>query len=198
MSEKNSSKIRLSTSFIFATSLVFMMTFFYFIHHGLILAAGQNNLIMTEQIIYGLPTQLDIPRIGIKAVVKNLGLTSDGAVPVPKGTADVAWLNLGVIPGNSGSAVITGHAGWEYKQSAVFDNLYQLRSGDKIYIKDEWGNKIPFIVQSSQIYRANADIPKVFFQNDGKSHLNLITCVGAWNAITQTYADRLVVFADRE
>jgi len=34
--------------------------------------------------------------------------------------------------------------------------------------------------------------------NDGLAHLNLITCIGVWEQITQGYSQRLVVFTDRE
>ena len=47
-------------------------------------------------------------------------------------------------------------------------------------------------------YDPNADAKDVFNLNDGKAHLNLITCVGIWNKIKKSRSERLVVFTDRE
>jgi len=36
------------------------------------------------------------------------------------------------------------------------------------------------------------------FSNDGKAHLNLITCAGVWDEVEKSHSSRLVVFADME
>ena len=80
----------------------------------------------------------------------------------------------------------------------MFDNLYKLTPGDKIYVEDEKGATTTFVVRESQKYNPNADALKVFISNDGKSHLNLITCEGVWDKVFKSYSKRLVVFADKE
>ena len=154
-----------------------------------------------EQAIFvpvGRPVRLKIPGINVDAAVEFVGLTSDGAMGVPKDSADVAWFNLGQRPGENGSAVIAGHYGWKNRKASAFDNLYKLRPGDKIYIEDDKGMTITFVVRLSRRYDSNADAPEVFSSNDGKSHLNLVTCEGIWDKASKSYSKRLVVFTDKE
>jgi len=149
-------------------------------------------------LMVGRPVRLEIPGINVDAPVEYVGLTSDGAMDVPKDPVNVAWFNLGPRPGENGSAVITGHYGWKNKISAVFDNLHTLRKGDKIYIEDEKGTNTVFVVREIQIYGKNEDFSLVFGSSDEKAHLNLITCTGIWNKTKKTYSDRLIVFTDKE
>jgi len=61
---------------------------------------------------------------------------------------------------------------WE---SIGIDNLYKLRKGDKLYIEDDKGVIISFVVRESRGYNPNADASDVFGLSNGKVHLNLIT-----------------------
>lgn len=151
-----------------------------------------------EQSRFGLPTRLKIPSINVNAPVEYVGLTQDGAMDVPQERANVAWFNLGQRPGENGSAVIAGHYGWENMEESVFDDLHKLRKGDKLYIEDEKGEVITFVVRESRRYDPDADASEVFGSSDGKAHLNLVTCEGVWDKVSKTYSKRLVVFADKE
>lgn len=144
------------------------------------------------------PTYLKIPKINVDALVLGAGLTPLGAMDVPKGPNGAVWFNLGPRPGEMGSAVIAGHYGWKNEIPAVFDNLHKLESGDKIYIKDEKGVTVTFVVRKLRTYGENEDASLVFDSNDGEAHLNLITCQGAWNKNKKSYSNRLVVFTDKE
>ena len=144
----------------------------------------------------GKPARLKIPVIGVDSAVIPVGLTSNGAMGVPKGPAEVAWFNLGPRPGESGSAVIAGHYGWKNNIPAVFDNLHKLRKGDKIFIEDEKGMTITFVVRKIRIYGKDEVASDVFGSNDGKARLNLITCAGAWNKEKKTFSKRLIVFTE--
>ena len=62
---------------------------------------------------------------------------------------------------------------------------------------DDKGTLTSFVVRESRKYNVAADATAVFISNDGKAHLNLITCNGAWDARAKTYTKRLVVFADK-
>ena len=63
-----------------------------------------------------------------------------------------------------------------------------------MYIKDDQGTTISFIVRESRTYDPGyAD--DVFSQND-RVHLNLVTCDGVWDGVKKSYSKRLVVFAD--
>ncbi len=145
-----------------------------------------------------LSIRLKIPSINIDATIKSLSLTPDGAMDVPKGPNDVARFNLGTYPGEIGSSVIAGHFGWKNKIPAVFDNLDKLNIGDKIYIENDKGINIIFIVKKILVYSKDDNPSDVFNSSDGKSHLNLITCIGDWSIEEKTYSERLVIFADKE
>lgn len=151
-----------------------------------------------QQASSSLPLRLKIASLNIDALVEYVGLTSEGAMGVPKGPAEVAWFELGPRPGDKGSAVIDGHSGWKDEIPAVFDDLHKLRAGDKIEIEDEDGESITFVVRESKLYDPNADAADVFISNDGEAHLNLITCEGVWDTATKSRSKRLVVFADKE
>lgn len=144
----------------------------------------------------GLPMRLKIPAINVDAAVIYVGLTADGSVDVPKGPSEVAWYQLGTRPGQKGSAVITGHFGpWRDGSHSVFDNLHTLKTGDKIYLEDDQGKEIVFVVKESRIYQPDDSPEEVFNKNDG-IYLNLITCQGDWLKNQKTYTQRLVVFTE--
>lgn len=144
----------------------------------------------------GSPVHLTIPAINVDTTLESVGLTSEGAVDVPKDPTHAAWYNLGPRPGEVGNAIIDGHYTWKNHTAAVFDNLYTLQTGDKIYTKDEKGVTTIFSVRELRTYSPDADALDVFTSTDGKAHLNLITCQGTWNRLSKSYSSRLVVFTD--
>ena len=113
-------------------------------------------------------------------------------------TKESHFYNLGPRPGEIGSSVIAGHSGYKDNKPAVFDNLNKMQKGDTIYVEDELGTTVTFVVRESRTYDPKADASSVFGSDDGASHLNFVTCTGAWNETERTHSDRLVVFADRE
>ena len=144
----------------------------------------------------GLPIRLTIAKINVNTTIQHMGLTPNGAMDVPVGPADVSWFRLGTIPGHTGSAVIAWHYGiWKNGDISVFHDLHTLRKGDIVSIKDDKGAIITFVVTKLRIYDADADTSSVFRSSDGKSHLNIITCV--WDKKSNTYPQRLVVFTER-
>lgn len=151
-----------------------------------------------EQKGIGLPLRIKIPRINVDAAIEQVALTPQKAMDVPKGPADAAWFSLGPRPGEKGSAVITGHFGWKDGIPAVFDNLYQLRKGDILYVEDDTGAVLSFVVRERRVYDREAEVKDIFGSVDGKAHLNLITCKGAWDKVQKSYSHRLVVFTDKE
>lgn len=159
-----------------------------------------NNAIFSKQIKVNssLPVRLKIPIIKVDSIVEYVDLTPSGAVDVPKGPKNAAWFDLSPRPGEIGSSIISGHYGWKNGIPAVFDNLYKLKIGDKIYIENSKGETINFVVREIKKYDPKADAVDVFISKDGKSHLNLITCTGIWNIFTGSHSQRLVVFADKE
>ena len=162
------------------------------------LLANTTLLLEKEKNNFGLPVRLKIPKISVNSGFEYVGLTSLGAMDVPKNPDNVAWFSLGSRPGEVGSAVVAGHSGWKDGESVVFDNLYKLDIGDKLYVENEKGVVITFVVHKIQTYDSLTDTSSVFNSSDGKIHLNLITCVGTWDKMTRTSSSRLVVFTDKE
>jgi LPXTG-site transpeptidase (sortase) family protein len=147
----------------------------------------------------GIPVRLNISKIKIDITLENVGLTKQGAVGIPKAPINAAWFNLSPHPGDIGNAIITGHYGqFKNGKSAIFNNLNKLKKGDELYIEDENGKNIIFVVRELKIYNANEQVPAIFKSDDNKSHLNIITCAGVWNEKTKTYSKRLVVFTDKK
>lgn len=163
------------------------------------LTVSASVLSRKEKINSGVPLRLKIPEINVDAAIEQIGLTSNNAMDTPKTPDDVAWFKLGQRPGGRGSAVIAGHYGrWKNGQGSVFDNLYKLKKGSKIYVRDDKGVTFIFVVREIRNYDAKADASDVFGSSDGKAHLNLITCEGVWSQFFKSYSQRLVVFADKE
>lgn len=198
--------IAIFTGFI-ALSPVFFVYFFpkLFIHSGS--AIVENSIVIldqkqtnpfSEQKSYGLPMRLRIPKINTDSLVEHVGLDSQGAIGVPKDRDNVAWFEFGQRPGDVGGAIIVGHYGINNKKTSVFDNLHRLRVGDKLFVEDDRGTIITFVVREIRRYDPEADSSVAFGPNDGKSHLNLITCEGVWDEKTQQYPKRLIVFTDKE
>ncbi len=159
-----------------------------------------NAAIITDKqkIEVSLPVRLIIPKIGVDANIDPIGVTAKGIMDSPKEPDDAAWFSLGPVPGEKGSAVISGHYGWKNNIKAVFDNLSELRKGDKIYIENSKGKITTFVVRTHRTYDQNANAAEIFGSSDGKSRLNLITCKGTWNKIEKSYSERLVIFAEKE
>lgn len=141
---------------------------------------------------------LIIPKLKINTNLEEVGLTAQGAVGIPKDNAKAAWFNLGPRPGATGTAVVVGHYGyWKNGTRGMFNNLSKLRVGDKIQIENGQGSSTVFVVKNIKSFNLNEDVSTVFNSDDKKAHLNLITCGGAWNEKTKSFAKRLVIFTDK-
>jgi sortase (surface protein transpeptidase) len=134
--------------------------------------------------------RLVIPRISLDSLIKEVGLNKKGEMDVPPGsTMDVGWYKHGTQPGEMGSAVLDAHV------YAAFSRLHELKTGDSIYVVQENGEHLHFIVFDTTTY-ALEDAPRemIFNRDDGR-YLNLITCAGTFLPERGTYDKRLVVSA---
>ena len=148
----------------------------------------------------GSPVRLKIPKLNIDAGFQYVGLKPDGVMEIPNNIVDVGWFTGSVRPGDKGVAIITGHVaqirGGILTKLGVFSDLNELRVGDKLYVLNDKGESITFVVRESRAYNPTADATDVFTSTDGGVHLNLITCEGTWNPAQLSYSQRLVVFTD--
>lgn len=142
------------------------------------------------------PVTLRIPKLGVTSEVEYVGLDAEGRMDVPKADENVAWFELGVRPGDVGSAVLAGHYDSKTGGPAVFYDLTKLTVGDIVEVLDGEGNELKFVVTDTATYK-DADFPidTVFAQNDAR-RLNLITCAGQFSQQQRNYSDRFVVFTE--
>lgn len=144
----------------------------------------------------GLPSRLIIPKITVDAKVLFTGQTKAGAMDTPTNIVDVGWYKYGPLPGNQGSAVIAGHIDGLKGEPGVFSDLNKLQAGDSMSVIDSAGRPAAFVVTTVKTYGQDEQPSEVFTSSSG-SHLNLITCSGAWDAGQHHFQKRLVVFADK-
>ncbi|PIR68169.1 hypothetical protein COU49_02365 [Candidatus Nomurabacteria bacterium CG10_big_fil_rev_8_21_14_0_10_35_16] len=189
---------------VFLGFVFFLAIVFYFIpkssiqDSSAILAPNITINSTSKQENSNLAVRLKIPKINVDSPVVPVGLTRLGAMDAPTDPMEVGWFNLGPNPGEVGSAVIDGHSGYKDNIPAIFDDLSQLSLGDDIYIENNKGETIIFVVKKIQKYYPDSDAYGVFNSNDGLAHLNLITCVGVWDTETRSRSERLVIFTDRK
>jgi sortase A len=146
----------------------------------------------------GLPQRIKIPSIALDAKIENVALTKTGAMATPKDPVNAGWYQYGARPGEPGSAVIAGHVDWWNGATATFQDLHKVKVGDTITTQDDKGVSTTFVVKNIHKYNPKADATGIFISKDGKSHLNLITCAGAWDKKAKQYTERLVVFAEKQ
>ena len=161
-------------------------------HH----AVGSSSLEPSVLPAISVPASLFVGSVGISAPIELVGIL-DGAMAVPLLSGDVGWYSFGTKPGNVGSAVLAGHVNWLGGEDAVFTNLKLVQVGDSISISDSSGFVTNFVVSKLVSYPVDADTSEVFSSDDGRSHLNLITCSGLWDPQKKTHQSRLVVFSEK-
>jgi sortase A len=158
-------------------------------------ATNISTAIKQNEIQFGIPIRLNIPKLGVTANVEAVALDIKNNMDVPQKVEDVGWYKLGIKPGEKGNAVIDGHYDDVTGAPVVFYNLISLQVGDPIETVDNNGKKLTFIVQKKANYAYNQfPLLEVFGQSNGKN-LNLITCSGTWDKNNKTYADRLVIYS---
>lgn len=152
------------------------------------------------------PVSLSIPRIGIEAPVRAMGLDDKGYPQVPQRPYEVAWYTFTSEPGQGGNAVFSGHVDWINRWGdpipGVFYRLRELDIGDLIVTRLEDGTIINYRVTGN--VAIPYDDPNVLKVMDRTSRdvITLITCAGTWlkdpNApFGGNYSHRIIVRAER-
>jgi len=139
------------------------------------------------------PVRLMIPKIGVNATIEARGLDANRTMLTPRDYRDVAWYNLGPMPGRPGNALLNGHVNW-WTGSAVFTRLSELRTGDIVFVVRGDGNRLRFKVTGRSVVTAGARIASLFAPSRVAT-LTLITCTGSWDPSTLSDTHRLLVSA---
>jgi endo-1,4-beta-D-glucanase Y/sortase (surface protein transpeptidase) len=140
------------------------------------------------------PVRVQIPDIGVDSGLESLSRDSSGWIQPPVKWASAGWYQDGVVPGDTGPAVIAGHID-SNSGPAVFYHLSSLRPGAKIMVTRSDQSVVTYAVDSA------IQVPKRQFPTDQvygptpTPQLRLITCGGIFDDAYGHYLDNVVVFA---
>jgi hypothetical protein len=140
------------------------------------------------------PVRLEIPRIGVRTGLVQLGLQPDGAMEVPEGSDydRAGWFTEGPEPGQLGPAVIAGHVDSKTGPS-VFFRLRELRPGDQVTVRRADNRVLRFRVEAVRQYpKSELPTDDVFGPLPWPA-LRLITCGGTFDRRAGSYRDNLIV-----
>jgi sortase (surface protein transpeptidase) len=142
------------------------------------------------------PRVLIVPKLGIHARIKPVETNLNNEPLTADNIHDVGWLTAGAVPGNVGAALINGHTSGLTKPG-VFANLAELAVGDLLQVERGDGTISKFKVIRSKAYPANnVDMREALTPViAGKNGLNLLTNMGRYNARTNQFEQRTVIFA---
>jgi hypothetical protein len=140
------------------------------------------------------PVALQIPAIGVRTRLVQLGITRQGTLQVPSSPSVAGWYTGSPRPGEIGSSIIAGHID-SYLGPGVFYRLRELRPGDRIYVRQADGMSAVFQVSAVHQY------PKAHFPAAAvygpvpDAELRLITCGGTFDYATRSYLSNIVVYS---
>lgn len=145
------------------------------------------------------PVALRVAAIGVAAPVVTVGLEPDDSMEIPADVRTVGWYEpiegWGVVPGESGTAVIAGHVDSRTQGRGAFWSLRELVPGDVIDVEHADGTVSRWRVESV-VRHPKTDLPiRDIFTFEGDERLALITCGGEFDRSAGSYLDNYVVTA---
>jgi hypothetical protein len=162
-----------------------------------VLAAGAGSgRAATAPLSASRPVSLTVPAIRVTAPVAPVGLAPDGTIAVPPldRHQETGWYDGGPTPGETGPAIIVGHAD-TVSGPSVFNDLRNLRSGDRIEVTRDDRSVAVFEVTSVERFDKDALPGARVYDDYGGPGLRLITCGGRFVGGSVGYADNIVAFA---
>lgn len=156
------------------------------------------------------PVSVSIPKLAAVSTLMDLGrdpATHELQVP-PVETPEVAgWFAGDKIevdgdetkPGQRGSAVIAAHVDGltptgEKGQPGLFKQLATLVPGDEVFVDQDGGNRLRFVVESVESFNKDAFPTERVYLADDAIRLNLVTCGGPFDEGSGHYVDNVVAF----
>ncbi|MFJ6723344.1 class F sortase [Streptomyces sp. NPDC091281] len=144
------------------------------------------------------PRRVDLPRLGVRAPVTARGLDAHGgpAAPPYAQAGAVGWYAAGVRPGAAGPALLVGHRDTETRP-AVFHRLAAARPGDTVRVLRADGRIAEFTVDDVETVPVDRfDARRAYGPRvPGRAELRLLTCGGAFDRASGTYAANVIVSA---
>lgn len=143
-----------------------------------------------------LPNSIDIPSIGAKSTLVQLGLDANKSIQVPpvNKPQQAGWYKYSPTPGQVGPAVILGHIDGDHQQG-IFWRLQDVKPGAKVSIGRQDGTTVTFTVNKVDQVQKSAFPTNAVYGNTADPELRLITCGGAFDDTTGHYLDNVIVYA---
>lgn len=143
------------------------------------------------------PRYLIIPELKVKSRIKIMGKDKNGAVKAPGNIFDAGWYDQSVKPGSDkGASLIVGHvSGWT--KAGVFKKLHNLHQGSRFEVEKGSGEKLLYEVTKVKNYPVdNVPMGQILSEEEAGTHdLKLMTCGGKFDSKTDSYTERVVVYA---
>ncbi|GAT66366.1 class F sortase [Planomonospora sp. ID91781] len=142
------------------------------------------------------PVRLVIPKLGVNAPIKSVGLDRRGAIEVPPvGDPNlVGWYRSGPTAGEAGPSIMLGHKDTR-RGSAVFSRLHEIRNGDVIEVHRQDGLIAVFTVGGLEQAEKSVFPTQRVYGESAVPQLHLITCGGTYNHATGHYTDNVIAYA---
>jgi hypothetical protein len=147
----------------------------------------------TRPTLVGSPTRVRIPAIGVDTGLEDLTLNTTGQLNAPVSYDQAGWYSDGVLPGDSGPAVIAGHVD-SVSGPAVFYRLHELVAGDTVAVL-RGGVWVSFRVITVEQYAKDQFPNERVYRPTPDAELRLITCGGEFDRRQLSYQDNIVVYA---
>jgi hypothetical protein len=140
------------------------------------------------------PVALQLPSSDIATPVVPVAVNVDNSLDVPENPNVLGWWRDGARPGSDqGTVVIDGHVDSARDGRGALFHLRELRPGDQVRLHTDQGAH-DYVVRALRSY-PKATLPPELFATDGLPRLVLITCGGAFDTRTSSYADNVVAYA---
>jgi sortase (surface protein transpeptidase) len=145
-----------------------------------------------------MPQTVRIDKIGVNARIKRLTVLKDGSLATPGNVADAGWYEGSSRPGDGGAVLLAGHVSGP-TLPGVFGKIKNLNVGDTITITRGDNQQYSYkVVKKAQIPADKLDMSDLLVPvTPGRSGLNMITCGGKYLIDTETYQDRVVIYAEQ-
>ncbi len=143
------------------------------------------------------PTTIQLPSIGVDAVVVPVGIDPDGLMTVPEDVSTVGWYEFGPSPSaDGGSAVLAGHVDDRVQGRGAFFDLRAIELGDVVTVTDDDGVESSWVVTGRRTFdKASLPVDDLY-RRDGPRRLVLITCGGDFDRAARSYESNVVVVAE--
>jgi sortase (surface protein transpeptidase) len=149
---------------------------------------------MVAPLAHSEPLRIEIPILGVKSDLMDLGLNRDGTMETPPEAYPAGWYTGAPTPGEIGPAIIAGHVNWS-GDPGVFAKLHELEPGDQVAVVRRDGATVLFRVDRVDRYPKDKFPTRAVYGDIPYSGLRLITCGGDFDRAAHSYLDNIVVYA---